>query len=74
MVIKNSVSNDFLSTLVDSMNVFDCRLSGMRMEGYTVLMENKRAHRIFIDQMIRFIIFTSYDASYLLTTGSVKYK
>ena len=27
MTIKNSVSNDFLSTFVDSIDVFDCRLS-----------------------------------------------
>ena len=27
--IKISVSNDFLSTLVDSINIFDCRLPGM---------------------------------------------
>ena len=26
MAIENSVSNDFLSTFVDSVNVFDCRL------------------------------------------------
>ena len=29
MAIKNSVSNGFLSTCVDSINVFDCRLSGV---------------------------------------------
>ena len=29
MTIGNSVSNDFLSTFVDSINVFDCRLSGV---------------------------------------------
>ena len=29
MEIENSVSNDFSSTFVDSMNVFDCRLSGV---------------------------------------------
>ena len=29
MAIKNSVSNDFWSTFVDSINVLDCRLSGM---------------------------------------------
>ena len=28
MAIENSVSNDFLSKFVDSINVFDCRLSG----------------------------------------------
>ena len=28
MAIKNSVSNDFLSTSLDSINVLDCRLSG----------------------------------------------
>ena len=32
MTIKNSVSNDFLSTFVDSINVFDCRLPGVNME------------------------------------------
>ena len=26
MVIENPVSNDFLSTLVHSINIFDCRL------------------------------------------------
>ena len=29
MAIKISVSNNFLSMLVDSINVFDCRLSGV---------------------------------------------
>ena len=29
MAIKNFVSNDFLSTFVDSINVFDCRLPGV---------------------------------------------
>ena len=31
MAIKNSVSNDVLSTFVDSINVFDCHLSGVHM-------------------------------------------
>ena len=29
MARKNFVSNDFLSTFVDSSNVFDCRLPGV---------------------------------------------
>ena len=29
MAIENYVSNDFLSTFVDSINVFDCRISGV---------------------------------------------
>ena len=29
MAIENSVSNDFWSTIVDSIDVFDCRLSGV---------------------------------------------
>ena len=29
MAIENSVSKDFSSTLVDSINVFDCRLFGV---------------------------------------------
>ena len=29
MAIENSVSNDFLSMFVDSINVFDCCLSGV---------------------------------------------
>ena len=29
MAIENSVSIDFLSTFVDIINVFDCRLSGV---------------------------------------------
>ena len=29
MAIENSVSNDFLATFVDSINVFNCRLSGV---------------------------------------------
>ena len=29
MAIENSVSNDFLSTFIDSINIFDCRLSGV---------------------------------------------
>ena len=31
MAIENSVSNDFLSMFVDSINVFDCRLSSVFM-------------------------------------------
>ena len=31
MAIRNSVSNYFLSTLVDSINVFDCHLSGVKI-------------------------------------------
>ena len=29
MAIENSVSNDFLSTFIDSINVFDCHLSSV---------------------------------------------
>ena len=29
MTFENSVSNDVLSTFIDSVNVFDCRLSGV---------------------------------------------
>ena len=29
MAIKNSVSNDFCSTFVDNVNIFDCCLSGV---------------------------------------------
>ena len=29
MAIKNSVSNDFRLTFVDSINILDCRLSGV---------------------------------------------
>ena len=31
MTIENSVSNDFLSTFVDSIGVFDCRLPGVNL-------------------------------------------
>ena len=31
-IIKNSVSNDLRSTFVDSINVFDCRLSEVLIE------------------------------------------
>ena len=31
MAIENSVSNDFLSTLIDIINVFDCCLPGVGM-------------------------------------------
>ena len=31
MAIENSISNDVWSTFVDSINVFDCRLSGVRL-------------------------------------------
>ena len=30
MAIESSVSNDFLSTFVDSINIFDCRLSRVK--------------------------------------------
>ena len=29
MTMENSVSNDFLSTFIDSIDVFDCRLPGV---------------------------------------------
>ena len=32
MAIKNSISNDFGSTTIDNINVFDCRLSGVLKE------------------------------------------
>ena len=38
MAIESSVSNDFLSTFIDSINVFDCRLSG------AILLTPKREH------------------------------
>ena len=31
MATKNSVSSNFLSTFVDSIHVFDCRLFGVKM-------------------------------------------
>ena len=31
MAIENSVSNDFLSTFVESINIFDCRLPSVLM-------------------------------------------
>ena len=34
MANENPVSNDFLSTFVDSINVFDCRLSGVKLLKY----------------------------------------
>ena len=30
MAIKNSVSNDFLSTFINRINIIDCRLSGVK--------------------------------------------
>ena len=37
MAIKNSVSNDFLSKFVDSINVFDCRLfSVKKVKSFTI--------------------------------------
>ena len=32
MAIENTVSNDYLSLLVDCINVFDCRLLGVVMQ------------------------------------------
>ena len=32
MAIENLVSNDFLSTFVDSIDVFDCPLSGVKLK------------------------------------------
>ena len=32
MAIKNSVSNNFLSTFVDSIDIFDCHLPGVFMD------------------------------------------
>ena len=31
MAIKNSVFNDFLSTFLDSIGIFDCRLPGVTL-------------------------------------------
>ena len=36
MAIKNSISNDFLSTFIDSIDVFDCRLPGVRYKAWAV--------------------------------------
>ena len=36
MAIKNSVSNDFCSTFVDSINVFDCHLSSVYLDQYGI--------------------------------------
>ena len=32
MTIENSVSNDFFSTFLDSIDVFDCRLPGVNLD------------------------------------------
>ena len=40
MAIKNSVSNNFLSTFVDSINVFNCHLS-------SVLFPSRKCHICF---------------------------
>ena len=37
MAIKNSVSNDFLSMLVDSIDVFDCGLSSVKFVGFPIV-------------------------------------
>ena len=37
MVIENSVSNDFLYTFVDSINIFDCHLPGVTKCMYDLL-------------------------------------
>ena len=36
MAIKNSISNDFLSTFIDSIDVFDCRLLAVRYKAWAV--------------------------------------
>ena len=42
MSIKNSVSNDFLSTFVDSINIFDCHLTGVKLfSAYCALIRAK---------------------------------
>ena len=40
MAIKNSVSNYFLSTLVDSINIFDCPLYSVFQE-YVMIIDIK---------------------------------
>ena len=37
MAIENSVSNDFLSLFVDSIDIFDCRLPGVRKSFLAVI-------------------------------------
>ena len=45
MAIENSVSNDFLSTFVDSITFFDCHLPGVRfLSQNSTLSFNKRKH------------------------------
>ena len=46
MTIENSVSIDFGSTLVDSINVFDCRLPGVikKVYGFCVCTGDNPAH------------------------------
>ena len=39
MVIYNSVSNDFLSTFVDCIDIFDCRLPGVSLERLTTILQ-----------------------------------
>ena len=47
MAIKKSVSNYFLSTFVNSINVFDCRLSGVFILYHVDLMSSyQRYHEI----------------------------
>ena len=38
MAIENTVSNDFWSLLVDSINVFDCPVSGVFPIGYNCML------------------------------------
>ena len=37
MTIKNAVSNDFLSTYVDVINIYDCSLPGVSMIKVNIL-------------------------------------
>ena len=55
MAIKNSVSNDFfLSMFIDSVDVFDCRLPGVKLQGWNILKNSTHptCPHVFVNSII----------------------
>ena len=67
MATKNSVSNDFLSTFVNSINVFDCRLSSVSdglLGSYFHLHSNvnRTVCKLTVETLIARVLVIVYDS------------
>ena len=57
MAIKIPVSNDFLSTFVGSINIFDCRLSGVSLPDNLFKQFSQNVRMIWIQTVWQTMIF-----------------